>query len=33
VGRELFDRFPTGSRVHATVDGRGRLLWVALAPD
>jgi hypothetical protein len=32
VGRELFDRFPTGSRVHATVDGGGRLLWVAPAP-
>jgi hypothetical protein len=32
VGHELFDRFPTGSRVRATVDVRGRLLWLASAP-
>ena len=32
VARELFDRFPTGSRVRATVDARGRLLWLASAP-
>jgi hypothetical protein len=32
VGHELFDRFPTGSRVRATVDGRGRLLWLASVP-
>lgn len=31
VGHELFDRFPTGSQVRATVDGRGRLLWLAAA--
>ena len=31
VTHELFDRFPTGSRVQATVDGRGRLLWLAPA--
>jgi hypothetical protein len=31
VGRELFDRFPVGSQVRATIDGRGRLLWLALA--
>lgn len=32
VGHELFDRFPTGSQVRATVDSRGRLLWLASAP-
>jgi hypothetical protein len=32
VDHELFDRFPTGSQVRATVDGRGRLLWLASAP-
>jgi hypothetical protein len=31
VAHELFDRFPTGSLVRATVDGRGRLLWLASA--
>jgi hypothetical protein len=31
VGRELFDRFTIGSQVRATVDGRGRLLWLAAA--
>jgi hypothetical protein len=32
VGHELFRRFPTGSRVRATVDRRNRLLWLAPAP-
>lgn len=32
VARELYDRFPTGSRVRATIDGRDRLLWLAPAP-
>lgn len=32
VAHELFDRFPTGSQVRATVDGHGRLLWLASAP-
>jgi hypothetical protein len=32
VGHELFDRFPTGSRVRATVYGRNRLLWLVSAP-
>jgi hypothetical protein len=31
VGHDLFDRFPTGSQVRATVDGRGRLLWLTPA--
>jgi hypothetical protein len=31
VGRDLFERFTTGSRVRATIDGRGRLLWLASA--
>jgi hypothetical protein len=31
VGRELFDRFTIGSQVRATVDGRGRLLWLVPA--
>jgi hypothetical protein len=31
VGHDLFDRFPTGSRVRATIDGRGRLLWLVAA--
>jgi hypothetical protein len=32
VGHELYDRFPTGSQVRATVDGRSRLLWLEPAP-
>jgi hypothetical protein len=32
VGHELFDRFPTGSQVRATVDGRSRLLWLEPGP-
>ena len=32
VAHDLFERFPTGSRVRATLDGRGRLLWLAPAP-